>query len=293
MVDGVVHVQIGVQPRLLGSIRFGNREPGLEPGQEFGVARKPTAPFAILDQHDRFVTRLVREELVVVYLDRADDDVDGVRLHVHPRIVARPVIVGLESGRTELEVPLEAVVIGQGRRVSKQRRGGAHLVLEGHVIGDRFQLTCGIALDERIEAPQRLAVDLIRRGVEFVDRHVGRVEPGALRALADARNEGTVCVHPVPRAEVDLHATPHARVRDRIELAFPRAEHLEPVDLVHALGRVDQDRDHRPLVDGQAAQVRGKPDCREAFEPIVIDDAHRDGTLWGIGRILAPGLAAG
>ena len=143
------------------------------------------------------------------------------------------------------------------------------------MIGNCLHPALGIPRDDRVVAPQALIVVLIRCGLELVDGHVGRVEPRALRAGADTRNERRVACQPIPGTVVDLHLAAQRWIGDRTEQAVPRAEHLEPVDVVHALGRVDQDRDHRPLVLGQATQIRGQPDGGVARERRVACVTHR------------------
>ena len=68
-------------------------------------------------------------------------------------------------------LPEGLYTVGTVAKLAAVQRGqnGVRLVLEGHVIWDRFQPTRVIALDEGIGAPERLAGGLIRRGFELVD----------------------------------------------------------------------------------------------------------------------------
>ena len=148
--------------------------------------RELRAPLLVLDEHVALVRALVAEQLVFVVLDRADDDVDPVRLHVHPGHVAGPVVVGEQRLRAQLEVVAQPRVLGERGRLVQAGDGPLHLRLERLVVGHRDERLLGVAPHDRVLALERGGL-LRGRGdglLELLLRHVRGVEAraGGLRA---------------------------------------------------------------------------------------------------------------
>ena len=86
-----------------------------------------------------------------MYLDRSDHDVDGVVLHVHPREIARLIVVGAQRLCAQREVVPEARILGERRGLFEASRGA--VVLRGEELGvrDRSQPAAGVAAHHRIK----------------------------------------------------------------------------------------------------------------------------------------------
>ena len=273
VVHDVVGVEVGVAARPLPLVGRGHRQTSLKLREQGDVARQPAAPFLVLDQDVCLVRGLVAEEFVLVRLDRTDDDIDGVSLHVHPGQIAGPIVVGLQRAGTQLEVVPEPGILGELRRLAELGGGAAGGSGEGLVVGHRAQATRAVAPDHGVQASQRLAgLGRCRGGpLELLLRHVVRIELGAGRTRAHARHEGLVAVEPVPGAVVQENELSGGGVGDRAEERVAGGVGLLPEDGVHLLRGVDEERDHPPLPLAEAAEVGGKADRR------VLRELGRDG----------------
>jgi hypothetical protein len=132
VVDHVVGVEIGVGAR--GLLLVGGPAPAspLQLRAAGGEALQAGAPLHVLDEHEALVRGLVAVALVLVGLDRPDDHVDRVVLHVHPGHVAGLVLVGAQGFGAEREVALESGLGGHTRRGGQL--GSAAVLVRG--IGD-------------------------------------------------------------------------------------------------------------------------------------------------------------
>ena len=110
--NGVVDADAPVEARNLQLVGVGNGQPGLQLRQQRRHAVEAGAAVPVLEEEDALVGRLSSEQCVLVFLDRADDQVDRGVLHVEPGELARPVVVGEEGVRAKLEVRAERGVVG-------------------------------------------------------------------------------------------------------------------------------------------------------------------------------------
>ncbi len=258
VVEHVIGVEIGVGARRLALVFSRHGETLLQRRQQRGIATEVITPLPVLHQHVRLVRRLESQQLVVISLDRTDHDVDGVVLHLHPRHVARLVIVAQQRVGAEGEVLLEsgipALTITAHQGVKTSERGPA--------IGCRT-----------------------RGGFEVGLGDVVLIKVGAQRHRAHPGQERTVAVEPIPRAIVDLGKAPETGVGDAAEHAVPRPRHLEPVDGVHLPGGIDQQRNHPSLRVAESAQVGIEPDGGvggQQFGRVAVDRGH---FAAGVGRV--------
>ena len=260
-VTGVVHRIVGVQVRVgAGHLRLvgvGHRETALQSRQHRRVARESLAPFHVLDQHVGLESRLVAEQLVVVGLDRADHDVDPVVLHVQPGDLTRTVVVAGKCFRAQVEVPCETGIFGKaGGLLERTGRAGQRFP-PFDAVGHDGKLPGCIAADHAVLAGLARQVGAL----ELLLRHVERIEPGTRRLRADPGHERLVPLQPVPGPVVDLDEAAHGRVRDaREQLAAIARVGLRPEQVVHHLGRVDEQPEHRALLRRQVREVGGQRD---------------------------------
>jgi len=232
--------------------------------------------------------RLGPIQLVVVGLDRADDDIDRVGLHVHPRQVAGLIVIAQQRLRPKLEVAPEAGILGQGCGVSQLGRRPLHLRTKGHSIGHRSQASQPIPSNQGVETAQ--GSPATRRGardrIKLRRGDVVGVEVGAEGHGSDLGHEGLVAVEPVPGAVVDLGEPPQGRSGHGGEDAVRRSGHLEPVDLIHLPRGVDQERQHATGRIGEPAQVGVEPDRGVGGEEVLgaaVGRASLIRTLGGTG----------
>ena len=134
--------------------------------------------------------------------DRADHDVDGVVLHVHPSQVARLVLVGEERFSAQLEVPLELGVLGQLGRGAELLGGELVLLGVGFAVRDRHQVAVAVAAHHGVFTAE-LRIRFGRR-LELFLGHVGGIEGGSQGLVADPLHEGSLALQAVPRTVVDL-----------------------------------------------------------------------------------------
>ncbi len=264
VVHRVVGVEVGVASRHLPLVGLRHREAALERGQQRRKPGEPIAPLPVLDQHDRLEARLVVVQPVLVHLDRPDHDVDGVVLHVHPRHVAGAVVVGQQRLGAELEVALEARVLGELRRRRELLRRDGDLLHKRLAIRDRAERAVLRAPHEGVQAPQRVGHALrgIQRGLELGLGDIRRIHVGPCGFRADPVEERGVAVQPVPRTVVDLEIAARRRVGHAGQELLLVAVGLHPEGGVHLLGRLDEERNHPTLALGQLIEVGREPDRR-------------------------------
>ncbi len=214
---------------------------------------------------------LVAEELVLVRLDRADHHVYRVVLHVEPGDVAGAVVVGEERLGALLEVVPERRRVGELRSLAQLPGGDLRLLGVGDVIRDGDEGARRIAAHQRVETLQRIAVRLRRgrRAVERALRDVVRVEVRAGRLRSHAGDERFVVGQPIPWAVVDLHEPARVGVRHGLQQRVAIAVRLPPVDGVHRARRVDEKREHPPLLRRERARVVTQLDRRVLGETLL------------------------
>ncbi len=269
VVDDVVGVEVRVGAGRLPLVLVGDGQPALQLGQERRVARQPFAPLQVLDQHEPLERRLGAQQLILVGLDRTDDDVETVVLHVHPGHVAGLIVVGLHRLGTQQQVLFERLLLGHGRRLAQAVGGERDLVLEELAVRDRLQRPVVVAANHRVEARQRL----VARGLDLFLRHVRRVEVGAGRLLTHAVEERFVGIQPVPRSVVDQRELPQRGIGDRTEKPALVAVGLLPERVVHRLRGLDQQLEE-PAVGGVERRDVGRQRYRRvlAHERGSVDD---------------------
>ena len=113
VVDHVIDVEVGggaghesLVLRLAGQLLLQGRKHGYELGQVL-------AALGVLEQDEGLVGSLGLLELVVVALDRADDEVYPAVLHVHPGQVTGEVIVSPERLDAFEQIVFQARILGQ------------------------------------------------------------------------------------------------------------------------------------------------------------------------------------
>ena len=197
------------------------------------------------------------------------------------------VVVGLECGGAEHEVVGEAGVARQAGRFA-QLCGGGHVGFgEGFVVGVGDQRAVVVAVHKGVEGAEGLVVG--SSGLEFLGGHVGRVEVGAGRLVADAFDEGTVAPQPVPRPVVDLDEAAGGLVAVRQgERGLPVPVGLLPEDAVHGLDGLDQETHDLLVVFGEVREVGF-----EAEDGVLVDEGlHGGSVIRGLGLVRC-GVAAG
>ena len=223
VVEGVVCVEVGVRARALALVGLRHREPALQRGEERRVACQPRAPGLVLEQDVRLGPGLLPEQAVDVGLDRADDHIDPVGLHVEPRQVARLILVGFEGPGAKLEIPPEAGVVGERRRLPELGGCPAHGRGVDLVVGDGHEPSGTVPAHDGVLSAEGAA----RRGrgvggsLELLGGQVMRIELRAGGALARAGDERPIPIEPVPRAVVDLDEAACRGVLERSRAASP------------------------------------------------------------------------
>jgi len=252
VVDRVVGVELGVRPGLFLLVLVGYRKSGLQLRHEIGEPGQALAPLHVLDQDKRLESGLVAVELVLVGLDGAEDQVDGIVLHGHPGHVAFQVFAGQQGVGTQLQIVRESIVVSQFRRFPQQFRRPLQGFGEKLVVGNGFQLAFLVPPDHGVERRLTLGV----RGLELLLGHGVGIEIRAGGLGADALDEGLVGIQPIPGTVVDAREPPRGIVVDLIlQQVLARPVGLAPEQVVHDLGSVDQLRKHGALVLAQVAQV--------------------------------------
>ena len=251
VIDHVVGVQIGVAARRFALVGVVHGQAALQLRKETRKLGQPFTPRQVLDQHVGLVGRAVPVELVLVGLDRANDDVDLVVLHVHPGQIAGLVAIGDEGVGAQVQIILKLRVVRVARRLAQKARGAFELQRVGHVVRNDSQAAFVVTADQRVEAV------LAAQGgcVEFLFGHVRRIETRAGGLGVHAAQKRPVSGKPVPRPVVDVGKATHRRIVDGVEERRLLAVGLEPEQLVHDLGRVDQQRQHGLLVVRQVGQI--------------------------------------
>ena len=266
----VVRVQVGVGARRLALVRRIHRDTRLECRQLTRVLRQPLAPCLVLHEHERLVRRLVAEQLVLVCLYWTEHEIERVALHVHPRQVAGLVAIRGQRRREQREVATQPCILGQrgglphaGRRalIGPRKKSG---------VGNRHERTRRVAPDHRVKRLQavRMPPPGRHRSLEFLPRHVARIEVRTVRLAARTGNEWHVVVEPVPRADVHVREQRRHRITDRGHQGIARADDLGPVDAVHFARSVDEERQHLPLLPREHRGVRLEAYRRVAAEPL-------------------------
>ena len=207
-------------------------------------------------------------ELVLVGLDRSDHHVDRVVLHVHPRHVARPIVVGLERFGAQAQVVGQTGVareLGCLPQLLGRRR---MLFLEFLVVRDRDELTRVVSADQGIEAAQLWIVADGR--LELVCGHVVGIEIGSCGLGAHVVDERFVAMQSVPRTEVYSQVLERRRVIVR-QRRRPAAITvcLIPEDLVHRFDCLDEQSHDFLIVLRQMRQVGLEADRRVLCEQLV------------------------
>ncbi len=194
VVDDVVGVQVGVRARRLTLVVLGHRQPLLQLRQKHREAAQSPAPFEVLHEDIGLVGGTITEQPVLVGFDRPDDDVDLVRLDVHPEEVAGLEVVADQRRGAQLEIGRKPRVFGEVRGLAQQFGSLLQLRLVGHVVRHQHQRPGLVAAHQRIEALLTGQV----RGLEFLFAHVGRIEVRAERFVAESGDKGRIVGQPVP-----------------------------------------------------------------------------------------------
>ena len=200
--NGVVHPYAPVEARNLQLVGVGNGQPGLQLWQQRCHAVEAGAAVPVLEEEDALVGGLSSEQRVLVFLDRADDQVDRGVLHVEPGELARAVVVSQEGVRAKLEVCAERGVVGHLGRLAEERRGLLDVMCERLVIGDGDEPALAVPANDGMRAAEcgGSLRGLGARGLEFDHVHVGRIEarhpsgfgpaPGTSGAFPWRRSQG-------------------------------------------------------------------------------------------------------
>ena len=204
--------------------------------------------------------RLVAEELVLVCLHRADDDVERVLLHRHPVVVARLIVVGAQRGGASRQVLLEPGILGELGGLGEVLRRAFVLGGEELVVRDRDEPPGVITADDGVQALERITARLRRgrRRIEFALGHPVGVEIRSGRLAADLGDEGFVVRETVPGTVVDLDELPRVGARHVLEERVLVAVALAPEGAVHRPRRIDEERDHLALLRRQHRGVGGE-----------------------------------
>ena len=163
------------------------------------------------------------------------------------------------------------------------------------MIWNRVQPAVRIAADERVETSQRIGARLralCELSLEFFLRDVLRIEVGAGGSCSDFRDERRVVVEAVVRPVVDIDIAPHRRIAHLLEKRVARAPCLLPVDRVHRLRGIDEERYHLPLFRRQLRRISRKSHGGVGRHP-AFDITRPGSSGCGIGAPSSRSIAAG
>jgi hypothetical protein len=257
-------VQVGIGAGHLGLVVIGHRQAALQRRQHRRVLREALAPLHVLHEHVGLERGLVAEQFVLVGLDRADDEVEAVVLHVEPGHVARTVLVGAQRLGAQFEVLAQAWILGEPRCTLEQDRGALELGAVVPRVRHDLQHALGVAGEHGVLAAAARQV----RAVEFLARHVERIEAGDIGLRTDTRHERRIAGEAVPRPVVDLDEAARGRVGDaREQLRSVAGVRLPPEQVVHDHGRIDEQAHHLPFLRAERREVGGERDRRVDLGP--------------------------
>ena len=146
-------------------------------------------------------------------LDRTDNDIYGIVLHLHPCDVAWPVVVRDKSACPERQVALELRIICKLRRPPEQSSRPLEFIAINDVVRHDNELARGVTLDQGVPAA---FVGEVGR-FEFLSRHISRVEPGTRWFRFDIGQKGLVAIQPIPWPVVNFRKTPGVLIGQRCE----------------------------------------------------------------------------
>ena len=136
--DHVVGIEIGVGARHFFLVLGIDRQAALQVGHELGKTRQALAPGHVLQQHEGLKGRAIAVEAVLVGLNRADDQLDGVVFHVHPGHVGGLVVIGQQRRGAQIQVTGELRIFRQAGSLPQQRRNLVNLFAKGLAVGDQL-----------------------------------------------------------------------------------------------------------------------------------------------------------
>jgi predicted RNA-binding protein with PUA-like domain len=274
-------------------VRVRDRQVLLQPGEPLLVAGEGGGLLRQVHGDERLEGGLVAEELVLVGLVGADGHLHR-RVEVHPGDVARVVVVALEGVGPQGEELLERGVVGEGRGLAQEIRGGLQPLGVLARVGDGGQAAVRAAADDRHGRGELVLVGRML-GHPAVEGLLGEVlgvvaGPFGTHLVADER---LALRQPVPGAEVDgevLAGGRGVRAGVALELLAHRGiagPGLTQEDLVHQLGGLDELVEHLAVPGAEVRQVgveRGRGELRDALldvrhDPWLLPRGLRGGFL--------------
>ena len=239
---------------------------------------------AVGERDERFERRLEVEPLVLVDLVGPDGRLDG-RVELHPRDVARVVIVADEGVGALLQERLQGRLLGQLRGFAQQARHFGELALVLQRVRHRRQLALRRATNGREETGRGRALFALQRfhpGVDFLARRARGIEVTARRFRSDARHERPVFVelrpwslvqHEIAEARAAELRVVHEQLQERGFVARRALPHEQRVDVAR---RFDQALKRGALLRRQIGDVDAHVDRREArFQGLELGGVGR------------------
>ena len=275
--------QLGVaQPGIDGQVIFQLLQLAREPAELLGLD--------VVAQRDEGLERGLRAEpAVLVDLVGTDGRLDaGVELH--PRDVARVVVVGQERRRPRLEIMAQSRLLCERGCLAQEARCPRQLALVFDAVGDHREAPVQAAPDRREESPGARGVrgrEGLHPDLDFGLRRVTRKESARSRLFTDTAQERAITVQTQPGSLVQpermqAFSTEGRHVASQLgQQGLVPGPDLTQEDRVHQLGRPYDAAQRRPLRRRQPTQVDHEVDGSKPHRRLLqlCDAGHGSGRV--------------
>ena len=230
IIYGIIYIEVRRCARHESLVLRSARKHLLKGREETYILCEICAAGLILEKYEAFICSLGLEKMIVIILDRSDDDIHIAVLHVHPCHVAGKIIVSAEGLYTLGKICAHAFVVSQCG--SLFQKGTYLLQLFLVLVTVPYGLECAVlvATDYGIKAELVRIVECF----PLFHCHILRIILTSERLLAISFDERSVVIEMVPCTVVDEGIVLCITVRKCIDDAFI-SEGLLPEQSVHDL----------------------------------------------------------